>query len=87
MRLGLALPQYDYSVAGESPLRWDSVVEFAVAADRAGYDSLWLSDHLCLDLARYGGPSERRGCLDPLVTLAALARVVTPPASRHARDL
>src|ERR1700682_4765722 len=55
VRLGLALPQYDYSVAGESPLRWESVVEFAVAADRAGYDSLWLSDHLFLDVAKYGG--------------------------------
>jgi probable F420-dependent oxidoreductase len=79
MRLGLALPQYDYSVGGQAALRWDTVAEFAVAADRAGYDSLWLSDHLCLDLARYGGPLDRRGIFDPLVTLAALARVVTRP--------
>ena len=26
---------------------------------------MWLSDHLCLDLARYGGPSERRGASIP----------------------
>jgi probable F420-dependent oxidoreductase len=88
MKLGLALPQYDYSVgdqphlrSGTQPvsLRWDTIVEYAVAAERAGYDSLWLSDHLVLDLARYGGSPEPRGIFDPLVTLAALARVVTRP--------
>jgi probable F420-dependent oxidoreductase len=76
VRIGLALPQYDYSIAGESPLRWESVVEFAVAAERAGYDSLWVSDHLFLDLAKYGGPPDRQGAFDPIVTLAALAGVV-----------
>jgi probable F420-dependent oxidoreductase len=79
MRIGLALPQYDYSVAGESPLRWDTIVEFALAAERDGYDSLWLSDHLFLDLARYGGPAERQGAFEPLTTLAALATKVTRP--------
>jgi probable F420-dependent oxidoreductase len=79
MRIGLALPQYDYSVAGESPLRWDTIVEHALAAERAGYDSLWLSDHLFLDLAKYGGPAARQGSFDPLVTIAALASVVRRP--------
>jgi alkanesulfonate monooxygenase SsuD/methylene tetrahydromethanopterin reductase-like flavin-dependent oxidoreductase (luciferase family) len=79
MRIGLALPQYDYSVVGQSPLRWRTIVDHATVAERVGYDSLWLSDHLFLDLARYGGPSEHFGAFDPLVTLAALARVVTRP--------
>lgn len=78
MRLGLALPQYDFSLGG-TVLEWDSIVEYAIAAERAGYDSLWLSDHVRLDLARYHGPAEQRGCFDPLVTLAALSRVVTRP--------
>jgi probable F420-dependent oxidoreductase len=73
VRLGLALPQYDYSIAGESPLRWSSVVEYARAADAAGYDSLWVSDHLFLDVAKYGGPPDRHGLFDPVVLLAALA--------------
>lgn len=77
MRLGLALPQYDYSVAGESPLPWARVVEWARAAEDAGFDSLWLSDHLFLDVAKYGGPPDREGCLDPIVALAALASEVT----------
>jgi len=37
---------------------------------------VWLSDHLFLDLAKYGGSDAREGCYDPIVTLAALARVV-----------
>lgn len=77
MRLGLALPQYDDSVAGESPLPWSRVVEWARAAEAAGFDSLWLSDHLFLDVAKYGGPPHRQGCLDPIVALAALASEVT----------
>jgi alkanesulfonate monooxygenase SsuD/methylene tetrahydromethanopterin reductase-like flavin-dependent oxidoreductase (luciferase family) len=79
MRIGLALPQYDYSVAGESTLRWDTIVEYAGTAERSGYDSLWLSDHLFLDLAKYGGPADRRGAYDPIVGLGALARVTTRP--------
>ncbi len=76
MRVGLALPQYDYSVAGERPLRFDTIVEYARLAERGGADSVWLSDHLFLDLAKYGGSAEREGCFDPIVTLAALARSV-----------
>jgi probable F420-dependent oxidoreductase len=77
MRLGLALPQYDYSIVGESPLRWTTVVEWARAAEDAGFDSLWLSDHLFLDVAKYGGPPDRHAVLDPIVALAALAEQVT----------
>jgi probable F420-dependent oxidoreductase len=73
MRLGLALPQYDYSIAGESPLPWARVVEWARAAEASGFDSLWMSDHLFLDVAKYGGPPDREGCLDPIVAIAALA--------------
>jgi len=76
MRIGLALPQYDYSVAGERPLRFETIVAYASAAEQAGADSVWLSDHLFLDLAKYGGPAAREGCFDPIVTLAALARAV-----------
>jgi len=76
MRIGFALPQYDYSVHGESPLRFDTIVEYAQLAEANGADSIWLSDHLFLDIAKYGGPPDPAGCFDPLVTLAALARVV-----------
>ena len=51
------------------------------AAEAAGYDSVWLSDHLFLDLAKYGGPPDRHGVFDPIVTLAALASQVPGPRS------
>src|SRR5689334_13880987 len=76
MHLGLALPQYDYSVAGDRPLRFETILEYACAARDAGFHSVWLSDHLFLDLAKYGGPPDREACYEPIVTLAALARAV-----------
>ena len=76
MRIGLALPQYDYSVPGECPLRYETVEAHARAAEQWGFDSLWLSDHLFLDLAKYGGPATRFGTFEPVATLAALARAV-----------
>ena len=76
MRIGLALPQYDYSVPGEDPLRFPTVVDQARAAAAAGIDSLWLSDHLVLDLEKYGGPARRYGALEPVSAIAALATEV-----------
>jgi alkanesulfonate monooxygenase SsuD/methylene tetrahydromethanopterin reductase-like flavin-dependent oxidoreductase (luciferase family) len=76
MRFGLALPQYDSSVAGEDPLQFTTVLEYAACARDAGAASVWLSDHLFLDFAKYGGSPDFQACLDPLVTLAALARKV-----------
>jgi probable F420-dependent oxidoreductase len=79
MRLGLALPQYDYSLPDENPLTFERIAEYARRADELGFDSLWLSDHLFLDLEKYGGTAERFGAYEPLTTLAALASVVTRP--------
>jgi alkanesulfonate monooxygenase SsuD/methylene tetrahydromethanopterin reductase-like flavin-dependent oxidoreductase (luciferase family) len=79
VRFGLALPQYDYAAPPGTRLAWDAVVERARQAERLGFDSLWLSDHRFLDLARYGGTAERYGTFEPLVTLGALARAVTKP--------
>jgi alkanesulfonate monooxygenase SsuD/methylene tetrahydromethanopterin reductase-like flavin-dependent oxidoreductase (luciferase family) len=76
MKVGVALPQYDYSIAGEKPLLFETIVECAALAARGGADSVWLSDHLFLDLGKYGGPSTHEMCFDPIVTLAALARRV-----------
>ena len=75
MRTGLALPQYDYSVPGDSPLRFETLARYAAQADAWGYDSLWLSDHLFLDLAKYGGTGQRYGAFEPIATLGALVGV------------
>lgn len=79
MRIGLALPQYDFSVPGESPLTFATLAEHARRAEVAGYDSLWLSDHLFLDLAKYGASGEVHGAYEPIATLGALAEVVSKP--------
>lgn len=75
MRFGLALPQYDVSVAGEDPLQFDTIVTWAQAAERLGFDSIWLSDHVRWDIAKYGGPSDNCGLYEPIVTLGALSRL------------
>jgi len=76
VRIGLALPQYDFSIAGESPLTWGTLRNFARRADSTGFDSLWLSDHLFFDIGKYGGSSEPAGAYEPIATIAALAHDV-----------
>ena len=72
MRLGLALPHYDTSYAGE-PVSWARVREVARLAERAGYDSIWVSDHLFLDFAKYGGPADSQDAFECWTTMSALA--------------
>ena len=72
MRLGLALPHYDTSFVGR-PLSWAGVRDSAVTAERAGFDTVWVSDHLFLDWSKYGGPEDRQGALECWTTLSALA--------------
>jgi len=79
VRIGLALPHYDFSVPGQQPLSFDTIVDHARHAEALGFDSLWISDHLFLDIGKYGGPPDREFAYEPLVTLAALARAVTRP--------
>ena len=72
MRVGLALPHYDTSLAGR-PVSWEGVRRAARRAEDAGLDSVWISDHLFLDWGKYGGPDDVQGCLECFTTLAALA--------------
>lgn len=73
MRVGLALPHYDFSLPGISPITFEAVAEQAVRAERLGFDSVWISDHFFASLDRYGGDDERYGTLEPLTTLGGLA--------------
>ena len=79
MRIGLALPHYDFSMPGHEPLGFDTVLECARRAESLGFDSLWVSDHLSLSIAKYGGGEGEHFAYEPLTTLAALARSVTGP--------
>ena len=77
MRFGFALPHYDCSIANEHPLLFSTVLEYAVTAERSGFDSLWISDHLTWDLAKYGGGPQRYGVFEALTTMTAVARSTT----------
>lgn len=73
MRIGLALPHYDYSFPDGRPLSWPRLVESARRAEELGYDSVWISDHFFTDIGRYGGPKGPLGTVEPFTALAALA--------------
>lgn len=76
MKFGLALPQYDFSIP-DSQIEWSLVKGWARRAEELGFDSVWVSDHLFLDLARYGGSDERLAAMECFSTLAALAAVTS----------
>jgi probable F420-dependent oxidoreductase len=74
VRFGLALPHYDFSLGTSGgPVDWQLVQGWARRAEDLGFDSVWVSDHLFLDLAKYGGPARMQGSMECFTTLAALA--------------
>lgn len=76
MKLGLALPHYPFSVPGQ-PLSFEVLAGWAERAEGLGFSSLFVSDHLSLSIEKYGGEPGDHRPLEPLVTVAALARRVT----------
>lgn len=75
MQLGITLPHYDYSFDSSQPITFEQTATSAQVAIEAGFDALYVSDHVSLDLAKYGGPATPFHSLDPLTTLAALAPI------------
>jgi probable F420-dependent oxidoreductase len=73
MRIGLALPHYDYSFPDHQPVTWARLLDAAKRAEALGFDSVWISDHFFSNLGRYGGPDEAVGTIEPFTALAALA--------------
>lgn len=67
MKVGIQLPEV------ERVVRWPEVVAIARAVEDAGFDSIWVGDHL---LYRRDDPPER-GPWDAWTQLAALAAVTT----------
>ncbi|MBI2237251.1 MAG: LLM class flavin-dependent oxidoreductase [Actinobacteria bacterium] len=74
MRFGLSLPHYDFSLPGER-ISFRRAAELARTAEGLGFDSVWVSDHFFLSLAKYGGGGELHGSLESMTTLAGLAAV------------
>ncbi|HXJ63963.1 MAG TPA: LLM class flavin-dependent oxidoreductase [Actinomycetota bacterium] len=73
MRVGIALPHYDFSFPGGGAVSYERLRDAAVRAEALGFDSGWVSDHFFLSLARYGGGDEPQGSLEPMTSLVALA--------------
>lgn len=74
MRIGLAIPQYGFSLpSGE--ISFADTKAWAQRAEALGYDAVWLSDHFLYSFARYGAGDEAIAALEPLTTLGALAAV------------
>lgn len=74
VEIGVALPQYAYGaplIGGGELLAW------AARAEQAGFDSVWLADHLFMTIEKYGGRPGRHPGVDPLVALGAVARATT----------
>jgi probable F420-dependent oxidoreductase len=74
MRIGLALPHYDFSFPDPAGVSWPGLLDAARRAERLGFDSGWISDHFFLDLERYGAePEPLMGSIEPFTALSALA--------------
>ena len=74
MRFGLALPHYDTSLAG-GQATWAGISECARTAERVGFNSVWVSDHLFLDWGKYGGRADAEGSFECWTTMSAIAAV------------
>jgi len=76
VKLGFALPHYDFSFPeglAAGPVAFERVAAYAQRAEALGFAQVWVSDHFWTDLARYGGPPGRQGTLECWTTLSALA--------------
>jgi probable F420-dependent oxidoreductase len=74
MRIGLAIPQYGFSVPGGS-ISFSDTAAWAQRAEALGFDSVWLSDHFFYSFARYGASDEPIEAMEPLTSMGALAAV------------
>ena len=75
MRFGLSLPHYGFSLPGGAPISFDAMTEWAVRAERLGFDSVWISDHFFYTFARYGADPSPIAAIEPLTAIAGLAAV------------
>jgi alkanesulfonate monooxygenase SsuD/methylene tetrahydromethanopterin reductase-like flavin-dependent oxidoreductase (luciferase family) len=74
MDVGVALPQFDYAAPPDDAPAFSITRDWAVRAERLGFGSVWLADHLFLSTEKYGGNADRHRAIDPIVALAAIAR-------------
>ncbi|MDH4111078.1 MAG: LLM class flavin-dependent oxidoreductase [Actinomycetota bacterium] len=77
MRFGLSLPHYGFSLPAGAPITFQAVADWAVRAERLGFDSVWISDHLFYSFARYGADPAPIAAVEPLTALSGLATLTS----------
>jgi alkanesulfonate monooxygenase SsuD/methylene tetrahydromethanopterin reductase-like flavin-dependent oxidoreductase (luciferase family) len=77
MRIGMALPHYTFSIPSKRNLSWRTLLEVARWAEEMKFSSLWMSDHVYLDLSKYGGNNRPHSTFEYATTLGALASCTT----------
>lgn len=91
LKVGLLLPTYEGMVGGKTP-RWSEMLAIARHAEAAGFDSLWVVDHLSIPVDQTVPGAEPMGaweCWSLLAALSAatthieLGSLVTPTAFRN----
>ncbi|MGZ8613489.1 MAG: LLM class flavin-dependent oxidoreductase [Actinomycetota bacterium] len=75
MRFGLSLPHYGFSLPDGAPITFEAMCEWAVRAERLGFDPIWISDHFFYSFARYGADPAPIAAVEPLTAIAGLATV------------
>jgi F420-dependent oxidoreductase-like protein len=68
-RFGLQMPNFSFEGVGDGQL-FEHVIQISLAAEEAGFDSLWLMDHF-YQIANVGAKTEPM--LEPYVLLGAIA--------------
>ena len=72
--IGFLLMPTEYAAGGRPP-RWDEMRAMVQRAEELGYDSVWIPDHLIIDIPREGSVPE--GAWEAWSLVAALAAVTT----------
>ncbi|CAN5729201.1 LLM class F420-dependent oxidoreductase [soil metagenome] len=74
LRVGVILPDTEWEMGGDTP-RWSDISVMALAAEGAGFDSVWVFDHL---LYRFSGKPDQGAweCWSNLAALAAITEQV-----------
>src|SRR5215470_1067612 len=76
MRVGLAVPQYGFSLPS-GQIHASDAISWGQRAEGLGFDSVWLSDHFFYSFSRYGAGDEPIAALEPETTLAGIAATTT----------
>lgn len=79
LKIGIFLPFAEGAISGTTP-RWDDIKHMALCAEEAGFDSLWLGDHLLFRFnqpIKWLGGISRAGAWECWSLLAALAAVTS----------